>query len=120
MTRNERVLVEYWLSIGKVRREWRDMHDRTKGYRYYFQNHGIEFELRNVWTDFFLAFNSYNHLYFQSGVEGAEILLNGIDVTEDIISFDPWENPHFISLEIPKVEFGGSNQIYRCIDVLKN
>ena len=120
MTKNEQVLVDFWVEIGKVRKEIYDPYDPAQGYRYFFINDWMELELKDTWVNFFLAFNSYNHLYFQSGIEGAEILLNGVDVTEDIIPFDPWENPHFISLEIPKVEFGGSNQIYRCIDVLKN
>ena len=45
MTSNERVLVEYWLEIGKIRSEMRDVYDPAQGYRYHFLNAGIEFEL---------------------------------------------------------------------------
>ena len=118
MTKGERALIDFWEEIGKVRKEVYDPYDIAQGYRYFFINDYMELELRDTWKSFFLAFNSYNHLYFQSGVEGVEVLFKDTDVTKNITPFDPWGNPHFICLEIQKLEFGGSNQVYQCIDVL--
>lgn len=122
MTRNESVLVEYWLRIGKVRRERRDIHGSASGYRYYFQNTEIEFELQDTWIDFFRAMNTQNHLYFLAGIEGAQVVEGDSEIISDILPFDPWEDPNFISLEIPfsRFEFQGKNKVYRCIEVLKN
>ena len=115
MTSSEKALIEHWIEIGKVRRE---VYDPAQGYRYFFLNNHIELELQVTWTHFFKLFNTYNHFYFCAGIEDAEFLLNDVNVTDKIIPFDPWENPHFISLEIKKMEFGGSNQVYQLIEIL--
>ena len=64
--------------------------------------------------------NTFNHLYFLSGIEGAEVFVDGIDMREEVVPFDPWGDPHFISLKIPfsKFMFQGKNVTYRCIEIL--
>ena len=82
MTKNEQVLVDFWVEIGKVRKEIYDPYDPAQGYRYFFINdyNGIRTE-RYMEIVFSLLSIPITTFYFQSGVEGAEILLNDVDVT---------------------------------------
>ena len=121
MTSNERALVEYWIEIGKLQKEVYDIHDPAQGYRYYFLNTDIQLELQDTWKHFFKCMNTFNHLYFLSGIEGAEVLSDNVDMQNKISPFDPWLDTSFISIVIPfsSFEFQGKNVQYRCIEVLK-
>ena len=52
MTKNEQVLVDFWVEIGKVRKEIYDPYDPAQGYRYFFINDYMELELKDTWKCF--------------------------------------------------------------------
>ena len=62
MNAYRRALIDYWLEIGKLRR---DADGPASRYRYFFvRDDGIELEYRGTWNEFFRSFNYYNEILF--------------------------------------------------------
>ena len=91
MKKSEKHLIDYWIEIGKVRRERAVPNDPASQYIYLFKHELVDdLELSVSWTDFFKMFNAVNHDCFLKELEG-EIVEN---------PFDPWRNPSFVGISI--------------------
>lgn len=91
-TRNSRksqqFLIDYWLEIGKLRRERKVEGDPKSRWVYYFiaDDSRRELSLQDSWVKFFQAFDSIN-LFIQF-------------FELDTPAYDPWNDPKWISMEV--------------------
>ena len=89
MTSSQKILIDYWIEIGKVRRERAVPNDPASKYIYLFKHELVDdLELSVSWADFFKMFNAVNHKCFRKEIEG-ETIEN---------PFDPWRNPSFVGI----------------------
>ena len=113
MNVSQKMLIDYWIEIGKVRRERAVLNDPTSRYIYFFKHELVEdLALSVSWSEFFKMFDEVNHGCFLKELEG--------EVVEN--PFDPWRNPSFVGISFrikPPGELRPYNrQVYQLIEVI--
>ena len=90
MNTYRRALIDYWMEIGKLRKE-----NVEGSYRYFFvREDGFEIQHSGTWNEFFQSFNYFNEFVFVNGPM--------LDRLYNVIYtyFDPWTDPIFLGLEV--------------------
>ena len=103
--RSQQFLIDYWLEIGKCRRERKVEGDPGSRWVYYFVSDARDNELSldGSWVKFFEVFDALN-LFIQF-------------FALDEPAYDPWNDPQWIQFDINDGEH--PKQIYRVMEQLK-
>ena len=102
--KSQQFLIDYWLEIGKIRRERKVEDDPKSRWVYYFvaDNGSRELKLGDSWAKFFQTFDAIN-LFTQF-------------FELDTPAYDPWNDPQWMQINVCDAE--GRKETYRFFEQL--